>query len=202
MTTVKLLREQMTRILCQTCGYLIVTLLLVACSGSAKIIANQDPGADFASYKTFDFANPMSTDRGGARSILSTHLMTQTAKQLDARGLQRNRTNPDLVVDFGASMVNKYSGGTQPTTSVSVGRGTGGGGTRTSVGFGVSTGGGTSTTTEGALVISVVERKRSQLVWEATATGRVTDKTMNNLEPAVEAAVADMFAKFPVAPAP
>jgi len=181
----------------------VAALLLAACSGGAKIIANQDPNTDFDAYTTFDFAQPLSTDRGGMRSILSTHLMTQTALQLDARGFRRNRTNPDVYFDFGASTMNKIqSSGSQPTTHVSMSRGYGGRGTRTSVGVGMSTGSSASTKTEGAVVISMIDRKRNQLVWEATASGQLTDKVRQNLEPAVQEAVTDMFAKFPVKPKP
>jgi hypothetical protein len=54
--------------------------------------------------------------------------------------------------------------------------------------------------TDGTAAVDVIDRKKNQLVWEAAATGRVTDSTRQNLESVVQTAVADMFAKFPVQP--
>jgi hypothetical protein len=194
----------------------VATLLLAACTQSATVVTYQESIPDFRAYRSFDFAQPLSTDNGDARSILSTHLMTQTAHQLDARGFQRDRNQPDLIVDFNASTTNNIPASNQPQSSVAISRGGAWGpgyrgpaywgpgyryrgpGTRTSVGGGVSASG-ISVTTEGALVIRMIERERQRLVWEGTATERVTDKTMNNLEPVVETAVADIFAKFPAA---
>ena len=79
------------------------------------------------------------------------------------------------------------------------GRGRGGAGTWTGASMGMSTQQVTQTT-EGTVAIDVIDRKKNQLVWEAAAVGRVTDKTMNNLGPVVQTAVVDMFARFPVQP--
>ena len=54
------------------------------------------------------------------------------------------------------------------------------------------------TSTEGTAAIDVIDRARNQLVWEAAATARVTDKTRDNLESVVGTAIADMFKRFPV----
>ena len=53
-------------------------------------------------------------------------------------------------------------------------------------------------TTEGTLAIDLIDVRRKQLVWEAAATGRVTDKLRENLEAVANAAVEDMFARYPV----
>lgn len=176
-----------------------LTLILSACSSGAKIVANSDPMADFGQFETYDFYQQLSTDRGGTRTILTTHLLTATTKELEARGFRRSGNNPDLLVDFMASTQDKIQVRSQPTTSVSMHRGRGGAGTWTGASMGMSTQQVTQTT-EGTVAIDVIDRKKNQLVWEAAAVGRVTDKTMNNLGPVVQTAVVDMFAKFPVQP--
>ena len=52
--------------------------------------------------------------------------------------------------------------------------------------------------TEGTLAIDLIDRSRNQLVWEAAATGRVTDKVRENLEEVANAAVEDMFVQYPL----
>lgn len=57
--------------------------------------------------------------------------------------------------------------------------------------------------TEGSLGIDIVDSARNQLVWEAAATKTITNRTRNNQQQALDAAVVDMFTRFPiVAPPP
>jgi hypothetical protein len=56
--------------------------------------------------------------------------------------------------------------------------------------------------TKGTLNIDLVDAKRKQLVWEGVAVGRVTDDKLANPEPAIDKAVADIFAKYTYRAAP
>jgi hypothetical protein len=177
-----------------------LAFVLFGCASGPKIFANQDPSADFNSYNTFAYLSPLTTDKNGTSSIVSRYLMSATTKELTARGYRLSNVNPDLIVDFHVGTREKISSNSQPTTSMSVGRGrSSGGGTRTSVSMGVSSST-VSSTTEGTVVIAIGERAREQVIWEASATGRVTDKVRENLEAVANSAVHDMFKKFPVAP--
>ena len=51
--------------------------------------------------------------------------------------------------------------------------------------------------TEGTLGIDIVDRARNQLVWEGAATKRITDSTRQNQSEVLDAAIADVFARFP-----
>jgi hypothetical protein len=51
--------------------------------------------------------------------------------------------------------------------------------------------------TEGTLGVDIVDRARSQLVWEAAATKRVTTSTRQNQEEVINNAIADIFKQFP-----
>jgi hypothetical protein len=188
-----------TRRVFSTICVLLVAIQMAACSSGANIIANGDPMADFGAFKTYDFVQPLSTDRGTARSLLSTYMLTAATKELEARGIRRSGNNPDLLIDFVVSTQEKIRVSNQPTTSMSMHRGRGGAGTWGGYSMGMSTQQVTQST-EGSAAIDVIDRKKNQLVWEAAATARVTDSTMQNLEAVVQAAVADMFAKFPVQP--
>jgi len=175
-------------------------IFLTACSSGPKIVSNKDPATDFTQYKTYAYAQPLSTDRGDAQSVLSGFLMDATNNQMAARGYRQVQRSPDLLVDFVVSTQEKIQSRSQPTTSVSMHRGRGGAGTWGGYSMGMSTTSVTQTT-EGTLAIDFIDIRRNQLVWEAAATGRVTDKVRDNLQAVATSAVADMFARFPVQPA-
>ncbi len=181
----------------QLVGLLCLITLMAACSSGPKIVANHDPAADFSAFKTFDYIQPLSTDRSGSRTLLSTYMMSATTAQLEARDIRREAGNPDLLIDFIVATQEKIQVRSQPTSSVSMHRGRGRAGTWSGYSMGMST---TQVTqsTEGTAAIDVIDRARNQLVWEAAATGRVTDKTRDNLESVVRTAIADMFKRFPV----
>ena len=187
------------RKICSVLFTMALVLLLAGCAGGAKIVANSDPAADFGAYKTFDFYEPLSTDRGTTRSILSGFMIVATEKELEARGLTRTADSPDLLVDFVAGAQEKIRVSSQPTTSMTMHRGRGRAGTWGGYSMGMSTQQVTQST-EGTVAIDVVDRKQNQLVWEAAATGRVTEKTKDNIGQVAQTAVKDMFARFPIQP--
>ena len=123
--------------------------------------------------------------------------MTATTRELEARGFEQDNRAPDLLVDFIMATQEKIQARSQPTTSMSMHRGRGGAGTWGGYSMGMSTTSVTQTT-EGTLAIDLIDVRRNQLVWEAAATGRVTDKVRENLEEVANAAVTDMFARYPV----
>jgi hypothetical protein len=51
--------------------------------------------------------------------------------------------------------------------------------------------------TEGTLNIDVIDRSSKKLLWEGIAVGKLTKKTMDNLEAKINEAVALIFEKFP-----
>ena len=53
---------------------LFVGFLLQACSTGPRIITNSDPAADWSSYRTFSFFEPLATDRGNVRSLECKHV--------------------------------------------------------------------------------------------------------------------------------
>ncbi len=180
-----------------TIRVLLLTLLLTACASGPTIIANQDPSADFSTYKTYSFVDPLSTDRAGASGLLSGFLIKSTSEELEARGMKRAWPDPDLLIDFVVSAQQKISSSSQPSGTATMHRGRGGYGTGGGYSMSMST---TTATqkTEGTVAIDVIDRKRKQVVWEAAATGRVTEKTRDNLQTAVPMVVAEIFERYPV----
>lgn len=170
--------------------------LLTGCASGPRIITNADPSADLGSFKTFDFMQPLSTDRDGVRTLLSTHLMEATTRELQDAGMRRVTDNPQLLVNFFVSTRETIETRSVPTSSTSMfyrrGRYSPWGSYTLA----------TSTTevvqrTEGTISVDLVDASRNQLVWEGAAVGRVTDRTRRELEQTVSSAIADIFAGFP-----
>jgi hypothetical protein len=170
--------------------------LLSGCATKPDIYVNQDPGADFTAYKTYGFDANLATDKGDYGSLLTKYLTNSVGREMEARGYKPS-TTPDLLVNFYVHTQEKIQTTQTPTSGYSSGyygyRGSrygtwgGYGGYETRV----------TQHTEGELNVDLVDRGRGQLVWEGSLVGRVTDKVRNNLEPAVNEAVKEIFIHYP-----
>lgn len=175
---------------------LLVTALLASCASGPGVIANRAPDFNLMNYRTFDFMQPLSTDNGEIRTIISTQMMAAAERELELAGLTRSSDNPDLLVNFIVSTRETLS--SRPSSNVSVGVRGG----RYGTWGGYSVGVGTSTTdivqrTEGTVAIDIVDASQRMLVWEGALSGRVTDRVRQNIEPALDQAVTDILAEFP-----
>ena len=169
---------------------------VTGCASGPNVIANRAPDFDIANYRTFDFMQPLSSDRGNVRTITSTHLIAAASRELELAGLRQSSDNPDLLVNFMVSTRETLQ--SRPSSNVSVGVR----GSRYGTWGGYSVGVGTSTNeivqrTEGTVAIDIVDASRNMLVWEGAVSGRVTDQVRQNLEPALNQAVVDILSKFP-----
>jgi hypothetical protein len=180
-------------------------LLLAGCAAPGPTVrAEYDRTADFRQYQTFGFFSPLATDKEGYQTVVSTYLKAAARRELEARGYRYDEAAPQLLVNFGAKLSDKLrvSEVPAPTMGVAVGMGRGYYGYRTGL-YGAwplypPTETRVDQYQEGTLNVDVVDAARKQLVWEGIAVGRVTQKTLDNLQPAVDSVVASVFAKFPV----
>ena len=169
---------------------LIAATFLYACSSGPKIFVNQNPEADFANYRTYNYQEPLGTDeKAGYRSILSGYLISAVDREMQGRGFSRS-DNPDLVINFFVNSKEKIRTSQTPTMGGYYGyRG----------GYYGAYGGYETTVTqytEGTLNIDMVDRGTRTLVWEGVAVGRVTDEVRENLQAAANAAVGEIMAEF------
>ena len=139
---------------------------------------------------------PLSTDRAGATSIMSSHLISATTNELEMAGLRRSDDNPDLLINFFVTTREVLRSNPQPHASVSVHHRAGRYGTWGGYSMGMSTAQVTQST-EGTLSVDIVSASLNQLVWEGAATARVTDSRRENLEETINGAIQSIFAQFP-----
>jgi hypothetical protein len=181
---------------------ILLSLVLVctaACAGGPTIRADQDPAADFSSYRTYNFVPELGTDRAGYSTLITTHFKQAISREMNARGYAQSSTDPDLLVNVFTSMrdetVTRSVPDFYPGPVYYVTR------------RGVYTAWpmysrdiSTTTYQVGTASIDVVDAEREQLIWEGVAEGRLTDRIRENPGPAIDSAVADIFAEYPVPP--
>jgi hypothetical protein len=174
-------------------GSLLGLLAMTGCASGPTIRSNADQSVDFTRFRTFNFLQPLSTDREGYQSFISRDLMAAAERELVGLGLTRTDTNPDLLVNFAANLDQRLRVTQTPQSS----RG----------GFGTHRRGFYSTWpsyrtdvrqyTQGTLVVDVINASSMQLVWEGVAEHRITQRTADNIGPVIDGAMRDIFAKFP-----
>lgn len=179
------------------CLTLLLGGLLAGCASGPSIVTNAAPGFDVSAYRSFAYLDPLSTDREGMRTIESQELMAATTRELEARGFTRDDANPDMHVNFMIATKEKIESRPTAGPSMYYGRARYG----TWGGYGMGMGMGTTTEvvqrTEGTLSIDLIDAQRKELVWEGSATARVTDSLRENRSAAINSAVRDIFIEFP-----
>jgi hypothetical protein len=174
-----------------------VAAMLGGCASGPKIYASQDPAADFSRYRTYGFPAEVGTDQRGYSSILTQLLKSATSREMEARGY-RQSDQPDILINFHVETQEKIQATTSPATGGYYGYRRGY--------YGVWGGYPMETNvtqyTQGTLNVDLIDARRNQLVWEGVAVGRIREETRRNLEPAVNDALAKIFAQYPHRAAP
>lgn len=167
--------------------------LLAGCASGPKLYTNEDPAANFSSYRTYAFEPVLGTDRPGYTSLLSQYIKTAVQREMDLRGYTYSEDNPDLYINFYIQTKEKIRTTQTPTTGGYYGYRGGRYGT-----WGGYTAYETQVTqyTEGTFTLDLIESRRDQLIWEGTMVGRIKEDSMENLRPRVDAAVATMFEQY------
>ena len=174
-------------------GICVALLVISGCASPPNVVANANPNADFSQYETYGFFDPLATDQQGYESLLSSFLKVAVAQEMDQRGYAYS-DSPDLLINFYALTKEKVRSRSVPTGAYY--------GYRDPFFYDPWVGYPAYETrieqyTQGTLTIDVVDPKSKTLVWEGTATGRVTDEAIRNLEQSVDKAVSVIMADFP-----
>lgn len=173
-------------------AFAIVLLALQACASTPNTTTTYDRSADFSAYRSFGFVEPLGTDAGGYSSLVSQTLKAATRREMESRGYSYAVSNPDLLINFNARLADKTKVDQTPVGApmyMGYRRGLYGGwaGYQTTV----------DQYTEGTLNIDLVDANKRQLVWEGVSVGRISNKQRENREAAIDAAVVEIFSKYP-----
>lgn len=166
-----------------------VAMTLAACASGPTIVANTNPGMDLSAFKTYNFFQPLGTDRsGGARTPLSTRLMASMDREMAARGLTQSNT-PELLVDFVVSAEDRIDVRSTPSHTVH----------RSHWNRSFNTWPTYNTTvrqyTQGSLIIDLIDPATNTLVAEGGAQSRInsTDFTQQQIDDIVGQVMAELL---------
>ena len=160
------------------------SIIMTAFAYSQDVHYNYDRGADFASYKTYQWVN---LPEGVTDQLIDRDIKRAVDEQLAQKGLIKVEKNADLYVGYQAA-VGLEKGLNLSNTGFA---GSGGWGDRTVQGQ-------TSTIPMGLLLVDLYDPARKQLVWRGDATKTLDlkkdpDKNYKNLQKAM----AKLFKNFP-----
>lgn len=172
-------------------------LLAAGCATGPAIRVDRDPSVDLSAYKTFAYFDAVDTDRAQYSTLATNRLKQATRTQMERLGYRYEERDPDVRVNFYLNVTDKQEIRSSPAT----------------VGFYSYRAGfyspwagypydiHTVRYREGTLCVDLVDAERKMLVWQGVAEGRVSDEARKNPGPAIEAVIAQIFAKFPSPPA-
>ena len=185
---------------------LTAAVLLSACTSGPQVRTTSADQVDFGAFRTFGFFNSLSTDRAGYHSMISQQLMASVRREMEVRGLEfaTDPAQADLLINFyvdvgtelrvrntgpvwtGPSYWDHRRGFYEPW--------------RGHRGWPNQSGVDVQQITRGTLNVDVVEARGNTLIWEGVASQRVTQRTLNDLGPALDEATHHIFREFPVVP--
>ena len=171
----------------------IAAVVVAGCETGAQVRSVSEPGANLASYRTYSFAAPPGTNRGGNVTPLTTFFETAITREMNARGYQQVESGGDLMINFNARVTEKADIQSTPGAGPYYGYGYYGYRGGLYAGPEVQT----VRYKVGTANIDVVDAKRKVVVWEGIAEQELTSDVMQNPEAAVSAAVTKMFTQFP-----
>jgi hypothetical protein len=173
---------------------LMFALFAAACATGPRVRTDRDPAANFAMYRTYNFASELGTDRAGYSTLITSHFKRAVSHEMEARGY-RLAENPDLLVNFFTSVRDASSVRSAPmVVGMDYYRYRNGlyvawplyGNDVSTIHYKV-----------GTASIDVVDASRKQLVWEGTAEGRLSTRAQKDPGPAIDKAVAEIFERYP-----
>ena len=174
-------------------GTLALCAVLAACSNSPIVRSDYDPRADFASYRTFAFVQPLGTDRAGYTTLLTERLKRAATLQMESRGYVMNEKNPDLLINFQSHVQSKTEYVAPPPMMWGYGYGFGMYGGWPGYAFGPDM----IQYNEGTLKVDLIDTKRKQMVWEGLGTTILGNVQQTASDPMVENMMASIFARYP-----
>lgn len=167
--------------------------LLAACSLSPVVRSDYDPRADFASYRSFAFMEPLGTDRAGYTTLLTERLKRAAALQMESRGYVYREKDPDLWINFQSHVQTRTQYVAPPPMMWGYGYGFGMYGGWPGYAFGPDL----IQYNEGTFKVDLIDAKRKQMVWEGLGTTILGNVQQTASAPMVENMMASIFARYP-----
>ncbi len=174
-------------------GIALLMLLSLAASARDKISVTYAKGFSFSQYKTYQWAEHGAV----AHPLLAADIVGAIDQELQARGLQKVTSHPDLIIQIYGSVdtdMTMYSndplyagtGGIPPFDPSMNGP--------AFVGFYGNT---SVTVHKGEMIVDLVDAKTKKLAWRGMATESVSAHDPEKLIDEVNGAISKMFKEYP-----
>jgi len=176
-------------------GATLLVGLMAACSNAPIVRSDYDPRADFASYRTFAFMEPLGTDRAGYTTLLTERLKRAAVLQMESRGYVFEEKNPDLLINFQTNVQSRteYVGPPPMMWGGAFGFGYGTGFYGGWPGFGPDI----IQYNEGTMKVDLIDTKRKQMVWEGVGTSVIGNAQQTASDATVQNMMSSIFARYP-----
>jgi hypothetical protein len=168
------------------------------CSTGLSVRSDVDPGADFASYRTWNFFDPLGVEGGYNSPIFGELFREAISREMTERGY-RLADRPDLMVNVtirGDDKVRMKSYTSPYMSGAYYGR-PGGATYGSAVGVGVGVSSRATRTTEASVFIDLVDADKQRMSWQGVAVVDANDKVAQQLRDAVFTAVDRVFDLYP-----
>jgi len=180
-----------------------MAVVTAACSSGLAVRSDQDPGADFGRYRTWNFFDPMGIEGGYNSPIFGELFREAISREMSERGY-RLADDPDLLINVTIRSDDKVKMTSYTTPYMSgayYGR-PGGAYYGSAVGVGVGVGSRAQKTTEASVFIDLVDRRKRQIAWQGVAVAEVNDKVAQQLRDAIFTSVNRVYDLYPYTAAP
>jgi len=176
---------------------LLLLLLTTACSSGLTVRSDEDPGANFSQFRTYNFFDPMGIEGGYNSAVFGELFREAITREMNMRGYRKS-DNPDLMVNVTIRSDDKVKMRSYSAPYMSGGYyGRPGGYYGSGMGVGVGVSSRATKTTEASVFIDLVDFKKQRVSWQGVAVVDVTDKVAKQLRDATFTAVDAVFKQYP-----
>jgi hypothetical protein len=188
------------RALCRLAAIMLAALLplvLAACSSSVQVRSDSSTTADFSSFRTYGYFNPMGIEGGYNSPVFGEHFRAAISREMESRGYRLSNT-PDLIINVTARFDEKVKMTSYTTPYVSgayygtlMGPSYG-----SALGVGVEMGQRATRTEEISVFIDLVENAAERIAWQGVAVFDGSDKMAQELEQSINDTVGKILAQY------
>jgi len=176
----------------------LLATLAAGCASGLAVRSDEDPGADFSRYQTWNFFDPMGVEGGYNSPIFGELFREAITREMEERGY-RLAADPDLLINVTLRSDDKVkvSTYTTPYMSGAYYERPGGAYYGSALGVGVGVGQRTTKTTEVSVFIDLVDKEKQQISWQGVAVTDASDKVAQQLRDAIFTAVNRVYDLYP-----
>lgn len=175
---------------------LLMAVLLSACVTGPVIHSEADPEADFSRYRTWAFYDPIAMEEDmGYSTWISDRIKNDIRREMDARGYRYDAASPDVKINFQRVRERRTDVYSTPGVDYQYFYSYRARRYFASPFFYDQTH--VSTYTVGTTTIDLVDAARNRLVWTGDSAGRLTRKTPQEQLQDIDAAIFQIFQRYP-----